>query len=221
MDILTAHYSSFAFLGNFHSFYFRNFHDVIFWQPLLGHPDGQFSIMGNQIFTKFGILLYLDTLTHPDTHAKKDHDLDSLSLGDFALVLSIEDMWRGASAKRYYSDCHERFSRTVFRCFPFTQGIMIKLKGDANDYDGRGFLVDIWSSDPLSIKGVHFQSWQECHHWKCLASVGLRNCCWAICSAPMLLLWVVVIMAMRWMMRIGNWVNQWWSNVARLMQLFA
>ena len=53
-------YSSYAFRGDFQLFYFGNFCDVIFWQaPLLGHPDGQFSITGNQMFTKFGILLYL------------------------------------------------------------------------------------------------------------------------------------------------------------------
>src|SRR6266849_4574095 len=43
--------------------------------PLLGHPDGQFSIMGNRIFTKFGILLYLDTPTTPWGHPCPNADI--------------------------------------------------------------------------------------------------------------------------------------------------
>src|SRR6266849_2289181 len=43
--------------------------------PLLGHPDGQFSITGNRIFTKFGILLYLDTPTTPWGHPCPNADI--------------------------------------------------------------------------------------------------------------------------------------------------
>ena len=39
--------------------------------PLLGHQMASFSITNNHIFTKFKILLYLDTpTTHLDTHAQ-------------------------------------------------------------------------------------------------------------------------------------------------------
>src|SRR6266852_7580352 len=68
-------YSSGASHGHFQLFYFGNLRDVIFWQPLLGHPDGQFSITGNQIFTKFGILLYLDTPTTPWGHPCPNADI--------------------------------------------------------------------------------------------------------------------------------------------------
>ena len=42
--------------GDLKSFYFDNLRDMIFWEPA---PI--FSITGNYIAAKFGILLYLDT----------------------------------------------------------------------------------------------------------------------------------------------------------------